>query len=73
MADLFQQQIDISGVHNWGIVEHKFLQDLGLNLSDLYSVVCRILEVWQNREASQVHEYWMVWNSGFSGEAYQMV
>ena len=44
-----KQLIDISGVHNWGIVEHKVLQDLGLNWSDLYSVVCRILEVWQNR------------------------
>ena len=26
------------------------------NWSDLYSIVCRILEVWHNREASQVHE-----------------
>ena len=56
MAGLFQQLIDISGVHNWGIVEHKILQDLGLNWFDLYSVFCRILEVWKNREASQVHE-----------------
>ena len=56
MADLFQQLIDVSGVHNWGIVEHKVLQDMGLNWSDLYSIVFRILEVWQNREASQVHE-----------------
>ena len=54
MDDLFQQQIDVSGVHNWGIVEHKVLQYLGLNWSDLYSVVCRILEVWQNREASKI-------------------
>ena len=56
MADLFQQLIDVSGVHNWGIVEHKVLQDLGLNWFDLYSIVCCILEVWKNREASQVHE-----------------
>ena len=27
MADLFQQLIDVSGVHNWGIVEHKVLQE----------------------------------------------
>ena len=26
MADLFQQLIDVSGVHNWDIVEHKVLQ-----------------------------------------------
>ena len=45
MADLFQQLIDVSGVHNWVIVEHKFLQDLGLNWSDIYSVICFILEV----------------------------
>ena len=43
MADLFQQLIDVSGVHNWGIVEHKVLQDLGLNWSDLCSVVCHFL------------------------------
>ena len=56
MDDIFQQLIDASGVHIWGIVEHKVLQDLGLNWSDLYSIVCRILEVWQDKEASQVHE-----------------
>ena len=39
MVDLFQQLIDVSGVHNWGIVEHKVIQDLGLNWSGLYSVV----------------------------------
>lgn len=56
MADLFQQLLDVSGVHNWGIVEHKVLQDLGLNWSDLYSVICCILDVWKSREASHVHE-----------------
>ena len=35
MVNIFQQLIDVSGVHNWGIVEHKVLQDLGLNWSDL--------------------------------------
>ena len=27
MADLFQRLIDVSGVHNWGILEHKVLQE----------------------------------------------
>lgn len=50
MAGLFLQLVDVSGVDNWGIVEHKVLQDLSLNCSDLYSVICCIFEAWQNRE-----------------------
>ena len=54
MAEIFQKLINVNGVHNSGMVEHKVLRDLGLNWPNLYLVFCCILDVWQSREASQV-------------------
>eukprot|EP01018_Ginkgo_biloba_P024431 Gb_03145 [translate_table: standard] len=54
--NLLHQLIDVSEAFNLGIVEHQALQDLGLNWSELFSVVSHILEAWQGKEVIQVEE-----------------